>query len=225
MKGTAETRANLVSSLFLEPDELEEHEREMEAKYIRAQKAETRYELYRTEDAEILVVGFGIVSRVLRSMVDHARAEGVKVGLFRPVTLWPFPSEQLVRVASRVRPSVGGGIEQRADGGRRPPGFEWKEAGGFLRTRGRQRSHRRRAIRVRDGNRQCAGVSHGDLGEDRMPDEIQMQSKRRARKHQATITPSVIPNRRSFTTFSSAKPRRSNRPTIAPVAGTASSTN
>ena len=102
VKGTAETRANLVSSLFLEPDELEEHEREMEAKYIRAQKAETRYELYRTEDAEILVVGFGIVSRVLRSMVDHARAEGVKVGLFRPITLWPFPGEQLARVASRV---------------------------------------------------------------------------------------------------------------------------
>ena len=102
VKGTSETRANLVSSLFLEPDELEEHEREMEAKYIRARRAETRYELYRTEDAEILVVGFGIVSRVLRSMVDHARAEGVKVGLFRPITLWPFPSEQLARVASRV---------------------------------------------------------------------------------------------------------------------------
>ena len=74
----------------------------MEAKYIRAQKAETRYELYRTGDAEILVVGFGIVSRVLRSMVDHARAEGVKVGLFRPISLWPFPSEPLARVASRV---------------------------------------------------------------------------------------------------------------------------
>ena len=102
VKGTSETRANLVSSLFLEPDELEEHEREMEAKYIRARRAETRYELYRPEDAEILVVGFGIVSRVLRSMVDHARAEGVKVGLFRPITLWPFPGEQLARVASRV---------------------------------------------------------------------------------------------------------------------------
>jgi len=102
VKGTAETRANLVSSLFLEPDELEQHEREMEAKYIRAQRAETRYELYRADDAEILVVGYGIVSRVLRSMVDHARAEGIRVGLFRPVTLWPFPSEQLARVSSRV---------------------------------------------------------------------------------------------------------------------------
>src|ERR1035438_5746488 len=47
--------------------------------------------------------------------------------------------------------SVGGGIEQWANGGRRPLGFEWKKTGGFLRTRGRQRSHRRRAIRVRDG--------------------------------------------------------------------------
>ena len=63
VRGTAETRANLVSSLFLEPDELEQHEREMEAKYIRAQKTETRYELYRTEDAEILVVGLHRLSR------------------------------------------------------------------------------------------------------------------------------------------------------------------
>ena len=102
VKGTAETRANLVSSLFLEPDELEEHEREMEAKYIRAQRAETRFELYRAEDADILVVGYGIVSRVLRSMVDHARAEGVKVGLFRPISLWPFPGEQLAHVCSGV---------------------------------------------------------------------------------------------------------------------------
>src|ERR1051325_6644017 len=66
VQGTPETRANLVSSLFLEPAELEEHQREMEAKYIRAQKAETQCELYRADDADILVVGFGIVSRVLR---------------------------------------------------------------------------------------------------------------------------------------------------------------
>ena len=91
-KGTPETRANLVTSIYLEPDELEEHERQMEAKYIRAQNAEPRFELYRTEDAEILVVGYGIVSRVLRSMVEKARAEGLQVGLFRPITLWPFPS-------------------------------------------------------------------------------------------------------------------------------------
>ena len=103
VRGTAETRANLVNSLHLDPDELEEHERQMEAKYIRAQTVECRYEAYLAEDAEILVGGFGIVSRVLRSMVALARAEGMKVGLFRPITLWPFPSEQLARTAARSR--------------------------------------------------------------------------------------------------------------------------
>ncbi|MBZ5678968.1 MAG: 3-methyl-2-oxobutanoate dehydrogenase subunit VorB [Acidobacteriia bacterium] len=102
VKGTAETRKNMVTSIFLEPDDLEEHQRRMEAKYVRAQQAETRCEEYRTEDAELLVVGFGIVSRVLRSAVDEARRQGIKVGLFRPITLWPFPAKELTAVASRV---------------------------------------------------------------------------------------------------------------------------
>lgn len=103
VKGTTETRANMVSSIFLEPDELEKHIREMEAKYIRCEEAETRYETYRAEDAEILLVGFGIVSRVLRSTVESLRKEGLKAGLFRPITLWPYPSKALVEAALRVQ--------------------------------------------------------------------------------------------------------------------------
>jgi pyruvate/2-oxoacid:ferredoxin oxidoreductase alpha subunit len=99
VKGTAETRKNMVSSIFLECDDLEEHQRRMEAKYIRAQQAETRWEEYRTEDAELIVVGYGIVSRVLRSAVDEARIHGLKVGLFRPISLWPFPSQQILAAA------------------------------------------------------------------------------------------------------------------------------
>jgi 2-oxoisovalerate ferredoxin oxidoreductase alpha subunit len=102
VKGTPETRANMVSSIFLEPDELEEHQRQMEAKYIRCEQAEVRYELYRGEDAEILLVGFGIVSRVLRSTVESLREQGIKAGLFRPLTLWPYPSKQLAEAAARV---------------------------------------------------------------------------------------------------------------------------
>jgi pyruvate/2-oxoacid:ferredoxin oxidoreductase alpha subunit len=89
----------MVSSIFLECDDLEEHQRRMEAKYIRAQQAETRWEEYRTEDAELIVVGYGIVSRVLRSAVDEARNHGLKVGLFRPISLWPFPSQQILAAA------------------------------------------------------------------------------------------------------------------------------
>src|SRR5246127_477861 len=102
VKGTAETRKNMISSIFLETDDLEEHQRRMEAKYVRAQQIETRWEEYRTEDAELLVVGYGIVSRVLRSAVDEARKQGIRVGLFRPITLWPFPSQALAQQAMRA---------------------------------------------------------------------------------------------------------------------------
>ena len=102
VKGTAGTRQNLVSSIYLESDDLEEHQRRLEAKYIRAQQAETRWEQYRTEDADLIVVGYGIVSRVLRSAVDQARKQGIKVGLFRPITLWPFPSQELSQAAEKA---------------------------------------------------------------------------------------------------------------------------
>jgi pyruvate/2-oxoacid:ferredoxin oxidoreductase alpha subunit len=103
VKGTPETRANFLSSIYLEPDELEEHQRRMEAKYIRAQEAEPRSELCYTEDAEVLLVGYGIVSRVLLSTVEALRREGVKAGLFRPITLWPYPSKELVKAAAKVQ--------------------------------------------------------------------------------------------------------------------------
>jgi 2-oxoisovalerate ferredoxin oxidoreductase alpha subunit len=102
VKGTAETQKNLISSIFLEPDELEAHERKLEAKYARAQQ-EARHELYLAEDAEILLVGYGIVSRVLRSAVEEARQEGIRAGLLRPITLWPFPSQAVAEAAARVQ--------------------------------------------------------------------------------------------------------------------------
>lgn len=102
VKGTAETRKNLVTSIYLEPDELEAHQRLMEEKYRRAQVEEPRHESYQTEDAELLLVGYGIVSRVLRSAVEEARREGLRAGLFRPITLWPFPSKALAQAAVHV---------------------------------------------------------------------------------------------------------------------------
>lgn len=103
VKGTAETRNNLITSIFLEPDDLEAHERKLEAKYMRARQREQRWELYQADDADVLLVGFGIVSRVLRSSVQAARKEGLKAGLFRPITLWPFPSEALAKAASKAQ--------------------------------------------------------------------------------------------------------------------------
>jgi 2-oxoisovalerate ferredoxin oxidoreductase alpha subunit len=103
VKGTPETQKNLISSIYLEPDDLEAHQRKLEAKYIRAQHAEVRYELYQAEDAEILLVGYGIVSRVLRSTVELLRKEGIRAGLFRPISLWPYPSEALAELATRAQ--------------------------------------------------------------------------------------------------------------------------
>jgi 2-oxoisovalerate ferredoxin oxidoreductase alpha subunit len=102
VKGTAETRQNLVTSIFLDPDELEAHQRKMEAKYARARQEEPRHELYHADGAEVLLVGYGIVSRVLRSAVEEARKEGLRTGLFRPITLWPFPSQALAEAAAHV---------------------------------------------------------------------------------------------------------------------------
>ncbi|MGI9103190.1 MAG: 3-methyl-2-oxobutanoate dehydrogenase subunit VorB [Terriglobales bacterium] len=103
VRGTPETQNNLICSIFLEPDDLEKHERKLEAKYKLAQQMEQRYETYMADDAEILVVGYGIVSRVLRSTVEQARAQGVRAGLFRPITLWPFPSQALAKAASKCK--------------------------------------------------------------------------------------------------------------------------
>jgi pyruvate/2-oxoacid:ferredoxin oxidoreductase alpha subunit len=101
--GTVETRKNLVSSIYLEPDELEAHQRKLEQKYRCAQELEPRCEVYEGEDADVLLIGYGITSRVLRSVVEESRKQGLRTGLFRPITLWPFPSAALQRAAARVQ--------------------------------------------------------------------------------------------------------------------------
>jgi len=103
VRGTGETRKNLVSSIYLEPQELEAHVLKLEDKYKKAAETEARHELYCAEDPEVLLVGYGIASRVLRSVVDRARKEGVRAGLFRPITLWPFPAEALRKAARRAQ--------------------------------------------------------------------------------------------------------------------------
>lgn len=103
VQGTADTRANLITSIQLEPDLLEAHVRKLEAKYRQAGEVEARHELDRTGDAEVLLVGYGITSRVLRSVVEQARERGVRAGLFRPITLWPFPSKALAEAARYAR--------------------------------------------------------------------------------------------------------------------------
>jgi pyruvate/2-oxoacid:ferredoxin oxidoreductase alpha subunit len=103
VSGVRETRPNLVTSIYLEPEELETHIRHLTEKYRRAQEEEPRHELYLADDAEVLVIGYGIVSRVLRSAVEQVRQFGLRAGLFRPITLWPFPSKALAASAAGCR--------------------------------------------------------------------------------------------------------------------------
>ena len=88
---------------MLEPDDLEAHVRKLEAKYKLAQELESRCENYLTEDAEILLVGFGIVSRVLRSAVDQLRAQGMKAGLVPSHHAVAVPSRELRETAQHVK--------------------------------------------------------------------------------------------------------------------------
>jgi len=95
LTGCAGREPNVVKSLYLDVLELEEHNRHLQEKYAQMEREEVRYETIETEDAEALLVAFGTVARICRSALRVLRERGHKVGLFRPITLWPFPTEAL----------------------------------------------------------------------------------------------------------------------------------
>lgn len=101
--GTAQTRGNLIGSLHLDIDEMEAHLRAMEAKYRRAEQRDARAEEWYADEAEIVLVGYGIVGRILKAVTAEARAGGLNVGLLRPITLYPFPVQHFRRLASHAR--------------------------------------------------------------------------------------------------------------------------
>ncbi len=93
---------NIINSLSLVPDELEQFNFARYEKYAKIEEDEVMYEEYMTEDAEICVVAFGIAARVAKNAVVAARAQGIKVGMLRPITLWPFPKKVLNALADKV---------------------------------------------------------------------------------------------------------------------------
>ncbi len=98
-----ERKHNIVNSLFLQPEELEKKNFERYERYALVEKNEVMYEEYLMDDAEICVVAFGITSRVAKNAINVAREKGVKVGLIRPITLWPFPKEVLNKAADKCK--------------------------------------------------------------------------------------------------------------------------
>ena len=101
-----ERKHNVVNSLYLKPDELEVKNFERFKRYKIVEENEPMWEEYMMEDAEYCVVAFGIASRVAKNAVVAARAEGIKVGLIRPITLWPFPKKALLAAAEKVKSFV-----------------------------------------------------------------------------------------------------------------------
>mgnify|MGYP001151273786 CR=1 FL=1 len=97
---------NIINSLYLKPDELEKKNFERYERYKIVEENEVMYEEYMMEDAEICVVAFGIASRVAKNAVAQARKEGIRVGLIRPITLWPFPKAALRKAADQVKSFV-----------------------------------------------------------------------------------------------------------------------
>ena len=97
--GNKETKSNLVTSIFLDFDQLEDFNFNLQNKYGIIKENEVEFEEFAMEDAEIILVAYGISSRIARSAVEQARKHGIKVGLFRPKTLFPFPEKALKKIA------------------------------------------------------------------------------------------------------------------------------
>ena len=101
-----ERKHNIINSLYLDPEELEKTNFERFEKYKYIEENEARYESYLMEDAEYCIVAFGIAARVSKNAVGELRKQGIKAGLIRPITVWPFPSKPIKEAADKVKAFV-----------------------------------------------------------------------------------------------------------------------
>jgi len=100
--GAAGRDPNIVLSFDLDPEKLKQMNLVLQEKYHRIESNEVRYEETDTDDADIVIAAYGTIARIARSVVRMARAEGIRLGLFRPITLWPYPYEPLRVLSDRV---------------------------------------------------------------------------------------------------------------------------
>ena len=133
----ASRERNVITSLSLDADIQEAFNRKLKNKYDIIRENEVKYSEYLTDDAEYLFVAFGCSSRICEAVVDELRAQGIKAGLLRPITLFPFPSEEIGRLAGQVRSimSIELNLGQMVDdvrlasGGACPVGFYGRQGG------------------------------------------------------------------------------------------------
>ncbi len=100
---TADRKPNVITSLELKPEAMELRNLHLQEKYRAIKENEVRYEAQQLDDAEVLIVAFGSAARIAEKAIEIAREEGIKAGLFRPITLWPFPEKQLRKAAHGKR--------------------------------------------------------------------------------------------------------------------------
>lgn len=96
-------KPNIVNSLFLDPQSLEDHNWKLDRKYKEIEENETLYEMYKMEDAEIVMVSYGTTSRIVKNAIEALRAEGIKAGLIRPITLWPYPTKAFKEIPATAK--------------------------------------------------------------------------------------------------------------------------
>ncbi len=136
-------KKNLLTSLNIKSDEMERKNNELQAKYAKIENEEVRYESYHLDDADIIISAYGLSSRICKKVVDLGREQGLKIGLLRPITLWPFPSKKLDELAAKpnvkmfmtIEMSVGQMVEdiRLVVNGRKPVHF-YGRTGGILAT-------------------------------------------------------------------------------------------
>ncbi len=99
-----EREPNIINSLFIDPQELEDHVNDrLEAKYRIIEEKEVLYEEYNVEDADVVCIAYGTTSRIVKNAIAECEAEGLKVGLIRPITLWPFPHKVFDKITDKTK--------------------------------------------------------------------------------------------------------------------------
>ena len=96
-------KPNIITSLELRSEEMEQNNLRIQAKYRVIEEKEVRFEEYKTDDAEYLIVAFGSAARIAKKVIAIAREQGIKVGLLRPITLWPFPYGKIAELGKKVK--------------------------------------------------------------------------------------------------------------------------
>ena len=100
--GAKERPRNLIKTLYLNPEELEKHNIKLHQKYLKMAKNEVRVEKYLTEDAEIVIAAYGTTARIAKTAIKLLREKGIKTGLVRPITLFPFPYKAFEEIAEKI---------------------------------------------------------------------------------------------------------------------------